>query len=138
MRHYNPTHCLPWRNNNRPYVCSKPQHQCYSYAHPTMKRWYVKILQYVYDHPNCKRVEILHGVFPTQFESIESAKKYGRGYASITFSNMLYDDLIDYDSKYRYVIRPYGLEVLKRAYIADLASQINGNKAMLTNSLMKI
>lgn len=124
MRHFNPTRRSSWCIGGRPYVCNEPYQQCYSYTRPTMKCWYVKILQFVYDHPNCTRHEILCGIFPRWFKTIDDAKKWGRGYACNTFANMLYDDLIDYDKKYRYTIRDNGLKVLKRAYIADLAKKI--------------
>lgn len=120
MRHFNPTHRSLWHNHNRPYVCDKPYQRCYKYTHPTDKCWYVKILQYVYDHPGCSRNEILCGIFPRWFKTPADAKKWGRGYASNTFANMLFDDLIDYDKTYHYTIQKKGLEVLKRAYVDEI------------------
>lgn len=124
MRHCNPVRHSCWHNNGRKYVCYEPYNRGYTYTRPTMKCWYVKILQYVYDHPNCTRHEILSGIFPSWFKTVDDAKKWGRGYASTTFANMLFDDLIDYDKKYRYTIRDNGIEVLKRAYVADLARKM--------------
>ncbi len=93
-RHYKPTmkSYFYFRNSSRPY--NKPYSRDYTYTRPTKKCWYIKILQYVSDHPNCKRYEILTGIFPW-FKTVDDAKKYGRGYASNTFANMLYDVLID-------------------------------------------
>lgn len=119
MRHFNPTHHSFWHNNGRPYVCNKPYQRCYSYTKPTKQCWYVKILQFVYDHPNSSRNEILSGIFPRWFKTAEEAKKWGRGYASNVFANMLFDDLIDYDKKYRYTIRERGLEILKKFYVSE-------------------
>lgn len=119
MRHYNPTRHSLWHNHGKPYVCHEPYNRNYTYTRPSKQCWYVKILQYVYDHPNCTRNEILCGIFPNWFKTVDEAKKWGRGYATNTFANMLFDDLIDYDKKYRYTIQQKGLEVLKRMYIDE-------------------
>lgn len=124
MRHYNPTHTSYWHNHGHPYVCDKPYSRDYTYTRPTKKCWYIKILQYVCDHPNCKRYEILNGVFPHYFKTIDTAKKFGSGYASNTFANIIYDDLIDYDKSYRYTITEKGKTILKNFYIKELAEKI--------------
>jgi predicted transcriptional regulator len=44
-------------------------------------------------------------------------KDVGRGHISSLFSCMLFDDLIDYDNSYRYVITEKGKTLLRNTYL---------------------
>lgn len=117
MRHLNPIRHSLW-DNRRSYICDKPyEYGLFSYTRPSGSVWF-KILQYVYDHPECTRNEILSGVFNDRFPTPKSAKTQGRGYMSSVFANMLYDDLIDYDKSYHYTIMAKGKSILEDAYTA--------------------
>ena len=105
-------------------MCDKPYSRDYTYTRPTKKCWYIKILQYVSDHPNCKRAEILNGIFLSLFKTVEDAKKFGRGYACNTFANIIYDDFIDYDKSFRYTITDRGQKILKNFYIQEMAKTV--------------
>lgn len=104
MKHHNSTICLS-KCHREPY-----NYGDYKWTRPNRERRYVQVLQYVYDHPNCKRKDIIGGVFK-RFKFIE-------GYQSSLFSNMLYDDLIAYDKNYQYTITNIGRKILMSAWQA--------------------
>lgn len=92
------------------------QYGNWTWSKPNKNRRYVQILQYVYDHSKCTRAEIYEAVF---------GRKFFPGSHSKTFANMLYDDLIDYDKNYKYTITDYGMEILKKSYVADMAKLVS-------------
>ena len=90
----------PYSNGNR------------TYAKPDVTRRYIQIIQFVHDNPGCKRPEIYEAVF---------GGKFSHGSQSEIFSELLYDDLIDYDTKtFKYVATPKGVELLKVAYLRSM------------------
>jgi len=130
MRHYNPTStsCLSHRVRRR--TC--PYYHQYTdsynrtgFANADSSKRYVQILKYIADHDGCKRNVINIAVFKMNPDYVFSKGSPARGYASIIFSQLLYLDLIDYDSEYRYHITDKGNEVLERSYINDLVKFVN-------------
>lgn len=152
MRHHNPTSHSEFSRKHlctEPYVTYGSTHL--AYKDPSMSRRYCKILQWIADHPNRSRKEIIVGVYygketyqwykdrlaaPDEVWSPESKakfreylEKWDRGdFSWVThnpsryFAEMLWSDLIDYDEKtFRYFIRPKGQKILNQAYINDLA-----------------
>ena len=119
MRHRN----FAWRNPNRYYFYHKLGEPItrpyldgnYTWTKPNKDRRYVQILQYVYDHPNCKRSDIHEAVFHCHFST---------GSNSSLYACMLADDLIDYNKKYQYTITKTGMKILKQAYVNDCAKAI--------------
>ena len=98
----------PYNNGNR------------TYAKPDVTRRYIQIIQYVADHPGCKRPEIYEAVF---------GGKFSHGSQSEIFSELLYDDLIDYDTKtFKYVATPKGMKLLKVAYLRSMEKLVKGEK----------
>lgn len=89
---------------NRPYVGFCYGSHAYKFNCPTKDRVYVKILRFVEAHPKCTRDEIQKAVWGAA----------RRGLNSTTFAHMLYNDLIDYDKNFRYVIRRKGKDILKQ------------------------
>lgn len=84
----------------------KPYHYGnYSWTKCNKNRKYVQVLQYIWNNPNCTRTEIINAIW-NKFIAIN-------GYQSQLFSHMIFDNLIDYDKKYRYTITSKGLEILK-------------------------
>ena len=115
MRHHNCTWHKEYESFTTPVgvtICRPTNWGNRNYSKPNGKRRYVQIVQYVADHPGCKRPEIYEAVF---------GGKFNHGSQCEIFANMLYDDLIDYDPRtFRYVATEKGYEVLKRAYVADM------------------
>lgn len=119
MRHYNPT-CSSYSWNplhRKGDKVTRPYLRPYTYTKPSAQRTYIKVIQFISDHPNCKRFDIQVGVFGYRDDPL--SKEFARGNQSSLFSNLLYDDLIDYDKSYRYHITDKGLALLKRAYLND-------------------
>lgn len=111
MRHYNPVIRSPWRGTIK--IKDRPYERPYTYARPSMKCKYVQILDYVANHPGCKRFDIICDVW--HFSRELNTPKTLRGQCSLTFSNLLYDDLLDYDSHFRYTVTPKGMAILNLA-----------------------
>lgn len=120
MRHHNPTSTsctasifgrygkpvtVPYLNSN------------YSFTKPSPTRTYIKVIKYVAEHPNCKRVDIQHAVWKI---NPEVGAKYLRGDNSSLFAVLLYRDFIDYNDKYEYTVTGKGLKLLKEAGIAEI------------------
>jgi hypothetical protein len=102
MRHRN---VKRWNGENKPYLYGQ-----WKWNNATPSRRYIQILQYIFDHPKCKRSDII-----THFYGIPKA--LGRGHISSLFSCMLFDDLIDYDRTYCYVITEKGKTLLRNTYL---------------------
>jgi predicted transcriptional regulator len=93
-----------WNGENKPYLYGD-----WKWNNAWPSRRYIQILQYIFDNPKCKRSEII-----AHFYGIP--KELGRGHISSLFSCMLFDDLIDYDNSYRYVITEKGKKLLCNTY----------------------
>ena len=118
MRHRYP-HCKsPWRKRHQvvePYENQYiKSYQNNGFAKANKQKLYVRILDYVFTHPDCKRAEINYGL--GKYKSVEAAIDFGRGQYSTVYSQLLYLDLIDYNKAYRYHVTSKGLQVLRRAY----------------------
>ena len=125
MRHYNPKNSS-WKWNPLHYKGEKvmrPYYRPYTYTRPNSKRTYIKVLQYIYDHPNCTRFDIQVGIFG--YKNDITYKKCARGNQSALFANLIYDDLIDYDKSYKYTITSKGMALLKQVYLNDIAKVVN-------------
>ena len=125
MRHHNPSNVSQFSHRRFPGHLNMPYQLNYvksyrrnGFKNVTKKSAVVKILQFVADHENCTRAEINVGVYG--FKSVESARKYGRGYNSAMYAQLLYLDLLDYDKSFRYHVTEKGLNVLKQSYINDV------------------
>lgn len=119
MRHkncYKNLHSFFHSAPGKTYVISHPYQDLYTYSKPSMKFKYMKLIQFIADHPNCSRREASIGVWGG----------YSHGYQSGPFSNLLYHDYIDYDTKFRYHVTPKGEELLKKAYLSDCAKLVIG------------
>lgn len=71
---------------------------------------YKQVLQYVAEHPKCKRVEIVTAIWPHVTSG--SYKMSIRGYQSKLFALLLFFDYIDYDKNFRYTITHKGRALL--------------------------
>lgn len=112
-RHYNPRARESSHMHRTGVIIYSPYQQLYSYTKPSMSFKYMKVIQFVADHPNCKRKDIIAGVW--------GQKKFLAGYMCHVFSNLLNDDYIDYDENYRYTVTRAGRELLEEAYLNDCA-----------------
>ena len=124
MRHYNPT-CSSYLWNplrRKGDKVTRPYFRPYTYTKPSAQRTYIKVIQFISDHPNCSRFDIQVGVFG--YRDVAVAKALARGNQSSLFSNLLYDDLIDYDKNYRYTVTEKGMKLLKQAYLNDMAKLV--------------
>ena len=86
-----------------------------------LRKTYVKILQYVYDHDGCTRKDILRGI-----GQLEGRKCNGRGQLSNIFSQLLYIDVLDYDKHYKYHLGKNGMKVLGQAYNNEMDRNLKG------------
>ncbi len=115
MRHHNPT-STSYYSIHRGCKCYSPYDSShYTYEKASPERSYVKVIKYIAEHPNCKRIDIIRGIW------CPNATKYSaRGHNSMLFSNLLYDDLIDYNRNYEYSVTKKGYDVLRRAGIREI------------------
>jgi len=82
------------------------------------------VLQYVEDHEGCKRTDIIRDVWHkdvTKMDPNWPKRKAYRGYGSIMLAQLLYINVIDYNKDFCYYITERGREVLRKAYINDMA-----------------
>ena len=75
----------------------------YNFSSPTKDRVYVKVLKFVEKHPGCKRSDIQFGVWGNHKKS-----------NSTLFAQMLYHDILDYNSKFEYKITRKGKSLLRK------------------------
>ena len=102
-----------------------PRYTGMDFRRPASDETYIKILQYVADHPECKRAEILVGI--GRYKTTEQARKEGRAQWSGIFSKLLYKDYLDYDEKtFKYHITDKGEEILKSSYLNDMEDTVKG------------
>ena len=122
MRHYNPVNTSwMWSSLHRKgEKVTRPHQMPYSFTRPSAKRTYIKVIQYIYDHPKCSRFDIQVDIFG--YKRTDVSKCIARGNQSSLFSNLLYADFIDYDKNYRYTITEKGMSLLKQAYLNDLTA----------------
>lgn len=115
MRHYNPT-STSYFSLHRNQKCYSPYHSGhYTYEKASPERVYVKVIKFVAEHPNCKRIDIIRRLWWPN-----ANKLVARGEQSALFANLLYDDLIDYNGKYEYTVTQKGYDVLRRAGITEI------------------
>ena len=110
-----------WVRKNLPYDGNG-----YTFTHPARTK-YLEVLNYIAANPGCKRIEIIKAVWPRRNNFPDSSN---RGFSSNLFSNMLYADLIDYNSKYEYIVRPWGCEILEM-YRESLATPKKIKKVLM-------
>ena len=96
-------HVFPLDYPNKPYLDPWGGHQWYTFKKPTKDRVYVKVLKFVESHPKCHRRDIQFGVWGNHKRS-----------NSTLFSQMLFADLLDYNSKFEYKVTRKGKGVLKK------------------------
>jgi hypothetical protein len=102
-----------------------PRYTGVDFRKPASDETYIKILQYVADHPECKRAEILVGI--GRYKTVEQARKEGHAQWSGIFSKLLYKDYLDYDEKtFKYHITEKGQEVLENSYLNDMEDMVKG------------
>lgn len=90
------------------YTVDHPYQGCwdyhsYNFSSPTTDRVYVKVLKFVEKHPGCKRSDIQFGVWGNHKKS-----------NSTLFAQMLYHDILDYNSKFEYMVTRKGKGILRR------------------------
>ena len=113
-RHYNPRARESSHTHRTGVTIYRPYQRLYAYTKPSMKFQYMKVIQFVADHPNCKRKDIIAGVWGRN-------RCHGNdGFMCHVFSNLLYDDWIDYDENFRYTVTPGGKGLLEEAYLNDM------------------
>ena len=98
MRHVT----IPNYTENHPYQGCWGYHT-YNFSSPTKDRVYVKVLKFVESHPGCKRSDIQFGVWGNHNKS-----------NSTLFAQMLYHDILDYNSKFEYKVTRKGKNLLKK------------------------
>lgn len=98
MRHVT----VPNYTVNRPYDGGFGYHT-YNFSSPNKDRVYVKVLKFVESHPNCRRSDIQFGVWGNHKRS-----------NSTLFAQMLYHDILDYNSNFEYRITRKGRSILKK------------------------
>ena len=121
MRHYNPRASYSSCSHRRGEIITEPYVQLYTYTKPSMRYMYMKLIQYIADHPGLKRKEIV----PNVWKSIRATNP---GYMSGPFAVLLNDDYIDYDKQYRYFITDLGRALLEGAYLNDCAKLCSGER----------
>lgn len=115
MRHHNPTSTSYFSLHHNQKCYSPYQSGHYTYEKASPERAYVKVIKFVAEHPNCKRIDIIRALWWPNANKIDA-----RGEQSLLFSNLLYDDLIDYNCKYEYTVTQKGYDVLRRAGITEI------------------
>jgi hypothetical protein len=88
----------------------KPWERPYTYARANKNRKYIQVLDYINKHPFCKRFDIICALYG--FNKDRVSPRMVCGQASLMFSNLLYDDFIDYNSKYQYRLTSRGRNLL--------------------------
>ena len=114
-RHHNPSRYRNSFSGRHGEAITHPYQRLYSYTKPSMKFKYMKAIQFVADHPGCKRTDILTGVWGVKHPELCPGHMCG------LFSNLLYEDFIDYDSNYCYTVTSSGKALLEDAYLNDCA-----------------
>lgn len=92
------------RHVNTPNRLNIPYRPKYTFGSPKPTSVYVTVLKFIDSHPGCKRSDIQKGVWGDSRPGLNST----------LFSQMLYADLIDYNSKFEYVVRRKGKSILRQ------------------------
>lgn len=103
---------------NKEYYIPHPYQRLYAYTKPSMKFKYMQVIQFVADHDGCKRKDISRGVWKVEPNN--------DGFMSQVYSNLLYDNCIDYDMSFGYHITDEGRALLEEAYLNDMAKAVTG------------
>lgn len=98
MRHVK----IPNYTVDHPYQGAWDYHT-YNFSSPTKDRVYVKVLRFVEKQPGCKRSDIQFGVWGNHKKS-----------NSTLFAQMLYHDILDYNSKFEYKVTRKGKNLLRK------------------------
>lgn len=127
MRHINPiSRSIFSRHHGRPVYEPYESQYIDSYNNSGFKNAkpsnrYVQILQYIADHPGCKRFDVnVHLLDIRRGHHEDIPWSCVRGQYCTIFAQLLYIDLIDHDEKFRYTITPAGEKVLKTAYLNSM------------------
>ena len=144
MRHknyYNGT--LGFHHRHNAYL-PEPYGEHLEYKRPSMTRIYCKIVQWIADHPNRSRKEIIANIFVDKAwlrkhdEEVrpehDRSKQWDAGdFSWVTynpskyFAELLWADLIDYDEKtFKYHVTYKGQELLEEAYLNDNIKLVTG------------
>jgi hypothetical protein len=115
MRHRNPTSCSRFSGNYGRKVYAPYRNGNWTWTKPTRERSYIKVLNFVAKHPGCKRIDIIRAVWRPNI-----TKENSRGYMSSLFACLLFDNFLDYNSKYEYTITRRGYHLLCEAQINTL------------------
>jgi hypothetical protein len=114
MRHHNPISCRGWSVNYGRKVYTPYLDGNWTWKKPTPERSYIKVLKFVAKHPHCKRIDIIRAVWCPN-----ATKESSRGYMSSLFACLLFDNFLDYNSKFEYTITQNGCKLLYKAGIKD-------------------
>ena len=119
MRHHNPKSISIYSRRYGKTCYSPYLDGHWRYKKPTPERSYIKVIKFVAEHPNCKRIDIIRGIWIPNAD-----KKNSRGHQSALFACLLYDDYIDYNDRYEYTVTELGRDLLRKAGITKLTFEI--------------
>jgi len=114
MRHRNPK-SASYFSPRHGEKCYSPYLKPYTYTRPTPARAYVKVVKFIAEHPDCKRIDVIRGLWRPNANAFDA-----RGFQSSLFANLLYADFIDYNSKHEYNATQKGYDLLKHAGLKTL------------------
>lgn len=112
MRHHNPFSCDRFGGNYGRRVYIPYLNGNWTWTKPTPERAYIKVLKFVNEHPRCKRIDIIRAIWCPN-----ATKESSKGYMSSLFACLLFEDFIDYNSKFEYTITHNGWKLLYKAGI---------------------
>ena len=115
MRHRNPISHSTFSGNYGRKVYTPYLDGNWTWTKPTPERAYIKVLKYVAEHPRCKRLDIIRAIWRPNANKLTS-----RGYMSSLFACLLFEDFLDYNSKFEYTITRLGCELLRNAGIKEI------------------
>ena len=115
MRHHNPTSYSRFSGNHGRKVYTPYLDGNWTWTKPTPERAYIKVLKFVAEHPRCKRIDIIRAIWRPNANKLTS-----RGYMSSFFACLLFEDFLDYNSKFEYTITSLGRELLRNAGIKEI------------------
>lgn len=107
MRHYNPTSHSSLRGDYGRKIYTPYLNGHWTWTKPTHERSYIKVLKFVAKHPRCKRIDIIRAIWRPNATKLNS-----RGYMSSLFACLLFDNFLDYNSKYEYIVTYRGYDLL--------------------------
>lgn len=110
MRHHNPTSRNIFSKDYGCKVYTPYLNGNWTWTKPTSERSYIKVLKFVAEHPYCKRIDIIRAIWLPN-----ATKEKSKGYMSSLFACLLFDNFLDYNSKFEYIITNHGYELLRKA-----------------------